>query len=187
MARYFKYDPASGEASRLGIADAVVLARSNQTCDPAKPFVVMAEGRLGAEGIGSWWQDRHAGEAGGENLEIAATQAEDGLPWSFVQERSEQTRAKFLGPGVPILPTVALPWIPISTLTPQPGDAPVLVCSGDDILFARWRHGWSPGGAVDTSGRVWTGMEDTIALDPQPELYLPLTLPDGRPWPVRQA
>ncbi len=52
MAVYFRFDLAIGEASRLGMAPGRRLGRDNYVCSPSLPFVVEADGRLGAEGTG---------------------------------------------------------------------------------------------------------------------------------------
>lgn len=78
---------------------------------------------------------------------------------------------------------VVLPWRPITELVPELGGGAVLVCCGRTIRFARWAYGWTFHEGVDADDPLWVGMDGTEALVPQPDLYLPLSLPDGTPWP----
>lgn len=76
-----------------------------------------------------------------------------------------------------------LRWHPVSEIEPQLGGPLFLVASGRTIQFARWAYGCSYNEEIDCSKPLWVESDGTEALDPQPDVYLPLILPDGTPWP----
>ena len=72
-----------------------------------------------------------------------------------------------------------LPWQPITPEQEKLGSDALLVCCEDRIVFAVWRYGWDPTEEVGADHPMWCEHGGSLALSPQPTLYLPLTLPNG--------
>lgn len=68
-------------------------------------------------------------------------------------------------------------WQPIAAAPRVLGGDPVLVCHEGRFAFACWRYGWSTDNDLDTAQPVWCEADGSLALDPQPEWFLPFEPP----------